>query len=98
MIVRRAVAAVALALSIATAPSAADAQPPSKIPRVGYLGPSSSTEGAFLLQSFRQGLRELGYVEGQNIFIDYRWAEGRPDRMPALAAELVQLRVDVIFT
>jgi len=98
MIVRRAASAAALALAIVTAPSVADTQPSPKIPRIGYLGPASPTEGAFLLQSFRQGLRELGYVEGQNIFIDYRWAEGRPDRMPALAAELVQLRVDVIFT
>jgi putative ABC transport system substrate-binding protein len=87
-----------LAGSLLAAPLAAHAQPPPKIPRIGYLGPVSPTEGAFLLQSFRQGLRELGYVEGQNIFMDYRWAEGRFDRMPALAAELVQLRVDVIFT
>ena len=98
MIVRRAASAAALALAIVTAPSVANTQPSPKIPRIGYLGPVSPTEGAFLLQSFRQGLRELGYVEGQNIVMDYRWAEGRPDRMPALAAELVPLRADVIFT
>jgi putative ABC transport system substrate-binding protein len=89
---------VALALGIAAAPLAAGAQQPPKIPRIGYLGPSSLSSGASLLESFRRGLRELGYVEGQNIFIDYRWAEGRPDRFPALAGELIHLRVDVIVT
>ena len=98
MIVSRRAASAALAFAIVAAPSVAYTQPSPKIPRIGYLGPVSATEGTFLLQSFRQGLRELGYIEGQNIFMDYRWAEGRPDRMPALAAELVQLRVDVIFT
>jgi len=99
MILRRAASAAALALvAIVAAPSVADTQPPPKIPRVGYLGPVSPTEGAVLLESFRQGLRELGYVEGQNIFMDYRWAEGRPDRMSVLAAELAKLRVDVIVT
>ena len=99
MILRRAASAAVLALvAIVAAPSVGDTQPRPKIPRVGYLGPVSHTEGAFLLQSFRQGLRELGYVEGQNIFMDYRWADGRPDRMPALAAELAELRVDVIVT
>src|SRR5712692_8027776 len=85
-------------LAILAAPLAADAQPPPKIPRIGYLGPVSPSAGAFLLESFRQGLHELGYVEGQNILIDYRWAEGMPDRFPALAAELIQLRVDAIVT
>ena len=99
MILRRAASAAALALvAIVAAPSVADTQPPPKIPRIGYLGPVSPTEGAVLLESFRQGLRELGYVEGQNIFMDYRWAEGRPDRMSVLAAELAKLRVDVIVT
>ncbi len=85
-------------LTLLAAPLAADAQQPPKIPRIGYLGPGSPSAGAPLLESFRQGLRELGYVEGRNIFIDYRWAEGRFDRFPALAAELIQLRVDVIVT
>ena len=99
MIFGRAVSAAALALvAIVAAPSVADTQPPPKVSRVGYLGPVSPSEGAVLLESFRQGLRELGYVEGQNILMDYRWAEGRPDRMPALAAELTKLRVDVIVT
>ena len=84
--------------SIFAGPLGAEAQPPTKIWRIGYLGPVSPSAGARLLESFRQGLRERGYVEGQNILIDYRWADGIPDRFPALAAELIQLRVDVIVT
>jgi putative ABC transport system substrate-binding protein len=78
--------------------SFAEAQQPTKIPRIGYLGAFTPSAGASLLEAFRQGLRELGYVEGRNIFIDYRWAEGTPDRLPALADELINLRVDVIVT
>jgi ABC-type uncharacterized transport system substrate-binding protein len=85
-------------IAVTVVPFAAVAQPPAKSWRIGYLGPVSPSAGARLLESFRQGLRELGYVEGQNISIDYRWTEGRPDRFPALAAELTQLRVDVIVT
>jgi putative tryptophan/tyrosine transport system substrate-binding protein len=75
-----------------------EAQQPKKVPRIGYLGPFAPSASAALLEAFRQGLSELGYVEGRNIFIDYRWAEGTPDRFPALAAELISLRVDVIVT
>src|SRR6266404_606901 len=75
-----------------------EAQQPKKVPRIGYLGPFAPSASAALLEAFRQGLSELGYVEGRNIFIDYRWAEGTPDRFPALAAELLSLRVDVIVT
>jgi putative ABC transport system substrate-binding protein len=82
----------------AAAPLAADAQQPPKMPQIGYLGAASPSAGAPLLEAFRQGLRELGYVEGQTISIQYRWAEGKPDRFPALAAELIHLRVDVIVT
>ncbi len=89
---------LSIALAILAAPLAAEAQQPAKVPRIGYLGPTSPSAGARLLESFRQGLRELGYIEGQNIFIDYRWAEGKSDRFPALAAELIQLRVDAIVT
>ena len=87
-----------LAASIAAtaSPFVAAAQP--RTWRIGYLAPVSPSAGARLLESFRQGLRELGYAEGQNISIDYRWAEGRPDRFPALAVELIQLKVDVIVT
>lgn len=89
---------LAASIAVTAAPFVAAAQPPTKTWRIGYLGPVSPSAGARRLESFRQGLRELGYVEGQNISIDYRWAEGRPDRFPALAAELTQLKVDVIVT
>src|SRR6266550_988455 len=73
-------------------------QQPTKIPRIGYLtGVSPSTNSA-RHETFRQGLRELGYVEGKNIVIEWRSAEGKFDRLPALAAELVHLKVDIIVT
>jgi len=76
----------------------ADAQQPTKIPRIGQLsGPSSSTSPD-RIEAFRHGLRELGYVEGKNIVIESRYAEGKFDRLPALAAELVRLKVDIILT
>ena len=74
----------------------ATAQQATKIPRIGYLGSSASNSAR--IEAFRQGLRELGYVEGKNIVIEYRYAEGEPDRESALAAELVRLKVDVIVT
>ena len=77
-------------------PLAAQAQQPGKVYRIGFLWDSPD---AFLdaLEAFRQGLRELGYVEGRNIAIEYRWAEGKPERMRELAEELVRLKVDVIM-
>jgi ABC-type uncharacterized transport system substrate-binding protein len=75
-----------------------EAQQPAKMPRIGYLGAFTPSASAPLLDAFRQGLREIGYVEGRNIFIDYRWAEGTPDRFPALVGALINLRVDVIVT
>jgi putative ABC transport system substrate-binding protein len=69
-----------------------------KVPRIGYLRVTSASDRPPLLDAFRQGLRELGWVEGQNIVIDYRFAEGRIDRLPDLAAELVRLKVDVIVS
>src|SRR5712692_1525732 len=77
-------------------PLAAEAQAPAKVPRIGFLSARPPTDNPYFIESFRQGLRELGYVEGQNIAIEYRFAEGRPERLPALAAELVRLKVDVI--
>jgi ABC-type uncharacterized transport system substrate-binding protein len=79
------------------APFAAEAQPPSKVPRIGLLGTGTPADTAPRLDAFRQALRELGYVEGQTIQIESRWAEGRLDRFPGFAAELVELKVDVIF-
>jgi ABC-type uncharacterized transport system substrate-binding protein len=69
-----------------------------KVPRIGYLAASPSTASPARTEAFRQGLRELGYVEGKNIVIEYRWAEGKVDRLPGLASELVRLKVDVIVT
>ena len=80
-----------------SAPLAADTQPTGKVYRIGYLGMGSATVSPPFVEAFREGLRELGLVEGQNIVIDYRFAEGRFDRLPELAAELVLLRVDVIM-
>jgi putative tryptophan/tyrosine transport system substrate-binding protein len=78
--------------------SLAQAQQPTKISRIGFLGASSASTLAARIEALRQGLRELGYVEGKSIVIEYRWAEGKFDRLPALAAELVRLKVDVIVT
>src|SRR5262247_2998750 len=79
-------------------PLAARAQQAGKVPRIGFLGLTSPSDRPSLLDAFRQGLRELGWVEGQNIVIDYRYAEGRVDRLPDLAAELVRLKVDLIVS
>ena len=76
----------------------AEAQQPKKVPRIGFLGASSASVLAARIEAFRQGLRDLGYVEGKNIVIEWRSAEGKLDRLPALAAELVRLKVDVIVT
>ncbi len=96
MTVTRAALAVVLTLGVLVAPLAAEAQQLAKAPRIGFLGGASPSAAAHLLDAFRQGLRELGYVEGQNIVIEYRWAEGRQERLLGLAAELVGLKVDVI--
>jgi putative tryptophan/tyrosine transport system substrate-binding protein len=67
------------------------------VPRIGVLGPRSHADGARYVDAFRRGLRELGWIEGKNVVIEYRWADGRAERLPDLAAELVRLKVDVIF-
>ena len=87
------VAVVLLAVAVT-----AEAQQPTKIPRIGYLGFGSPSTIPARIEAFRQGLRELGYVEGKNIFIEWRSAEGNADRLPSLAAELVRLKVDIIVT
>jgi putative tryptophan/tyrosine transport system substrate-binding protein len=80
-------------------PLTARAQQVGSVPRIGYLSPGSASPGPLnYYDEFRRELRELGYVEGQNIVIDYRFADGRFDRLPQLAAELVQLNVDVIVS
>ena len=77
---------------------AVEAQQPTKVPRIGYLAAISLSALAARTEAFQQGLRELGYVEGKNIVIEWRSVEGKLDRLPALAAELVRLKVDVIVT
>jgi putative ABC transport system substrate-binding protein len=89
---------VTLGLTLLAAPLAAEAQQAGKVYRVGFLGNSSAALEANLVGPFREGLRELGYVEGRNIVIEYRWAEGKYERFPALIAELAALNVDVIVT
>ena len=74
------------------------AQQPAKAARIGWLGTASASGYVREVDAIRAGLRELGYVEGRNIVIEYRWAEGKPDRLKELAAELVTLKVDVIIT
>jgi putative ABC transport system substrate-binding protein len=86
-----------LAGSLLVAPLAAEAQSTGKIARIGYLSFNLATS-PHLREAFRQGLRDLGYVEGRNLVIEYRSAEGKRERLPALAAELVALKVDVIVT
>src|SRR5215468_10497835 len=76
----------------------AEAQQPKKVPRIGYLTADSLSASSTRTEAFRQGLRELGYIEGKNIAIEWRPADGKLDRLPALAAELVRLKVDVIVT
>ena len=74
----------------------AEAQQPKKVPRIGYLSSGDPTSESTRSEAIRQALRELGYIEGQNIAIEYRYAEGKLDRFPELAAELVRLKVDII--
>ena len=78
--------------------ASAEAQQPKKVPRIAWLTSSPLSGNANRIEAFRQGLRELGYVEGKNIVIDYRSGEGNPDRVRALAVELVRLQVDIIVT
>ena len=90
---------VTLILSLLVVPLAADAQPPAKVYRVGILGdpPPTSPQAVPLWEAFAEGLLECGYTEGENLVIERRWAEGRLERFPSLAAELVNLKVDLIF-
>ncbi len=90
---------VVVALALLVAPIAVRAQQPQKAYRVGVLSPFSSSFGPGpSFEAFRQTFRELGYVDGRNVALEYRWADGRSNRLPDLAAELVRLRVDVIFS
>jgi putative ABC transport system substrate-binding protein len=79
-------------------PFPAQAQQPKKVSRIGFLSSVSASTISARVEGFRQGLRELGYAEGKNIVVEYRYAEGKLDRLPALVAELVRLKVDVIVS
>jgi putative tryptophan/tyrosine transport system substrate-binding protein len=94
----RKVSCLALCAMLFALCSSVLAQQPKKVPRIGYLIATSPSVIAPRIEAFRQGLRELGYIEEKNIVIDYRYAEGKLDRLPVLATELVSLKVDVIVT
>jgi putative ABC transport system substrate-binding protein len=97
MVSRRHIA-ISLGALVLAAPLTSFTQPqPAKIPRIGYLQAVAPQNGTSpFLEDFRQGLRDVGYVEGKNVQLEVRWGEGKLERMPALAAELVQMKVDVI--
>src|SRR5215467_14784207 len=95
---RRIGLAVVLALSLVLGPLAAEAQQTTKVTTIGYLSGPSLSANAARIEAFRQGLRELSYVEGENIVIEWRSADGKLDRLPALAAELARLKVAIIVT
>ncbi len=87
---------IAIVLGLLAAPLAAEAQGPPSVPRIGVLRPGSPMGADVVLEAFRQELKALGYVQGQNVLLEARYAEGKLDRLPQLATELVQLKVDVI--
>jgi putative ABC transport system substrate-binding protein len=89
---------IAGTVTLLAGPLAAEAQPAAKTPRIGLLDLGSLTGRAPLWEAFRQGMRELGYVEGRTVIFEARGADGKRERLPALAAELVRLKVDVIVT
>jgi len=89
---------IALGVGVIVTPLAALAQQKGKVWRIGFLGSVSAAANVARLEALRAGLRDLGYVEGKNIAIEFRWAEGKYERLPELAAELVRLKVDIIMT
>src|SRR5215472_13593455 len=93
---RAAVRSIAIALMLLAMAVIAEAQQPKKVVRIGYLSNADPATDSTRAEGLRLGLRELGYIEGQNIVIEYRFAKGKVDRAPELAAELVRLKVDII--
>jgi len=89
---------LAIGVTFAMCGAVAQAQQPGKVLRIGYLAGTGPDAQSARIQAFRQGLRELGYVEGKNFVIESRYAEGKLDRLPALAADLVRLKVDIILS
>src|SRR5262245_31313245 len=90
--------AILLAVVLLAVAVVAEAQETEKIRRIGVLSGTSASLSAGRVQAFGQGLRDLGYFEGKNIAIEYRWTEGKAERLPGLAAELVRLQVAIIVT
>src|SRR5690242_3101035 len=90
---------VMLILSLLVTLPVARAQQPGKLPLVGFLHPGSPPPAPLppIVEAFRAALRDIGYVEGQTIAVEYRWAHGKPEALPALATELIRLKVDVLF-
>jgi putative tryptophan/tyrosine transport system substrate-binding protein len=84
--------------AVAAWPNAVHGQQRKKIPRVGFLGLTSPAGHARLLEAFRRGLRDLGYIDGESIWVEYRWAEGQYDRLPQLATDLIREKVDLVVT
>jgi putative tryptophan/tyrosine transport system substrate-binding protein len=84
-------------LALVAAARIVEAQEPARVPRVGFLGPRTRSDGAPFVDGFLQGLRELGWMDGKKFAIEYRFADGEYDRLPHLAAELVRMKVDVIL-
>ena len=97
-VIRQVVVFICLLLSVFLRVVSAEPQQPAKAPRIGYLIGVSPSPYAARTEAFRQGLRELGYVEGKNIIIEWRYGDGNLDHLPALAAELVRLKIDIIVT
>src|SRR6266540_6960568 len=93
---RKTVVALLVGLALASVNPAEAQQPTKKIPVIGVFLPGTASAYAFYNETFRQGLRDLGYVVGQNILLEYRYAEGKQERYPELADGLVRLKVDMI--
>jgi putative tryptophan/tyrosine transport system substrate-binding protein len=93
---RKAVSSILIVAALLAVAVIADAQQPKKIPLVGFLVPGSPSSYSARIEAFRQGLRNLGYTEEKNIFVEYRYAEGGLDQVPGLVDELVQLKPDVL--
>jgi putative tryptophan/tyrosine transport system substrate-binding protein len=93
---KAAVPSILIAVVLLAVAVTAEAQQAKKVPRIGFLSGFSSSSDRKRVEAFRQGLRELGYVEGQNVFVEYRYAGGNADEYPKLAAELVSFKVDLI--
>ena len=85
-----------LVVSVITSVQIAHAQQPAKVPRIAYVAAASLAANANRVEAFKQGLRELGYVEGKNIVVEWRFADGEDSRLPALVAELLRLKIDII--